>query len=56
MPTQNRRNLYFTDPQLAWLDAEAKRLGITFNELVRRIVDERRGARAGEADSKEERA
>lgn len=54
MPTQNRRNLYFTDPQLAWLEAEAERLGITFNELVRRIVDERRGARVGEPDGKEE--
>lgn len=32
----------FTEPQLAFLKAEAERLGITVAELVRRIIDEYR--------------
>ena len=34
-----RLTITFTDPQLAWLRAEAKRLGISVGELHRRIVD-----------------
>jgi hypothetical protein len=32
----------FTDPQIAWLRAEADRLGISVAEYVRRIVDAKR--------------
>ena len=31
-------------PQFVFLEAEAKRLGITVAELIRRIIDERREA------------
>lgn len=31
-----------TDPQIAWLETEAQRLGINRSELVRRIIDEAR--------------
>lgn len=34
----------FTPQQLEWLKAEAARLGISVAELVRRIVDQARGA------------
>jgi hypothetical protein len=30
----------FTAVQLAWLKREAKRLGVTIGDLLRRIVDE----------------
>lgn len=33
-----------TEPQQDWLKAEAARLGISVAELVRRIIDEKRGA------------
>ena len=33
-----------TPQQLEWLKAEAARLGISVAELVRRIIDEARGA------------
>lgn len=32
----------FTDPQIAFLKKEAKRLGISIADLVRRIVDAHR--------------
>lgn len=34
----------FTPQQLEWLKEEAARLGISVAELVRRIVDQARGA------------
>ena len=34
----------FTPPQWKWLETEAKRLGISVPELVRRIIDAARGA------------
>lgn len=33
-----------TEPQQEWLKAEAARLGISVAELIRRIVDQKRGA------------
>ena len=39
-----KRLISFTPPQLAWLETEAKRLGISVPELVRRIIDKARGA------------
>jgi hypothetical protein len=39
-----RTNIAFTAPQMQWLRAEARRLGITSNDLVRRIVDQHRAA------------
>lgn len=56
MTPKHRRNVLFTAPQDEWLETEARRLGISVSDLLRRIVDERRGARAGEADGKEEQA
>jgi hypothetical protein len=38
-----KRMISFTLPQLEWLEAEAKRLGISVPELVRRIIDAARG-------------
>lgn len=40
-----KQMLSFTDPQLAFLRDEAKRLGITVAELVRRIIDQYREVR-----------
>ena len=37
-----RRNIYFSAPQGEYLIAEARRLGISVTELVRRIVDQHR--------------
>lgn len=34
-----KQMISFTDPQLAFLTKEAKRLGISRAELVRRIID-----------------
>ena len=39
-----KRVISFTQPQVAWLETEAKRLGISVPELVRRIIDSARGA------------
>ena len=40
-----RRAIHLTDAQLAWLKREAKRLGITIADLVRRIIDMAREAK-----------
>jgi hypothetical protein len=40
-----RLNITVTVPQLAWITREAKRLGVTVGELLRRIIDEVRGAK-----------
>ena len=37
-----RLTFSLTDPQLAWLQKEAKKLGISTGELLRRLIDERR--------------
>ncbi len=37
-----KRVISFTQPQLEWLEAEAKRLGISIPELVRRLIDQAR--------------
>jgi hypothetical protein len=34
------KGMYFTTRQLELLNTEAKKLGISFSELVRRIVDQ----------------
>ena len=39
-----KRIISFTPPQLEWLEAESKRIGISVAELVRRIIDQARGA------------
>ncbi len=39
-----KRLISFTEPQIAWLESEAQRLGISVPELVRRIIDAARGA------------
>ena len=36
--------LSFTEPQVSFMQKEAKKLGISVAELVRRIVDQYRGA------------
>lgn len=38
----NKYVISFTEPQLEWLKQEAKRLGISVAELVRRLVDQAR--------------
>ena len=38
----SRQMIQFTAPQLVFLKEEAKRLGLSVAELVRRIVDEHR--------------
>ena len=38
-----KRVVSFTQPQLEWLEAEARRLGISVPELVRRLIDQARG-------------
>jgi hypothetical protein len=43
MADTQRLTVTFTAPQLAWLKVEAKRLGVTVSDLVRRIIDEHRG-------------
>ena len=35
-----RLNITVTPPQQSWLTREAKRLGITIGELLRRIIDQ----------------
>jgi hypothetical protein len=37
-----RLNLTLTDPQIAYLTAEATRFGITIPDLIRRIIDQHR--------------
>jgi hypothetical protein len=39
-----RRSVLLTDPQTAFLNAEAARLGITVADLIRRIIDQHREA------------
>ena len=41
IPTKT--TVVFTEPQLIWLKNEANKRGITFAEMVRRIVDYYRG-------------
>jgi hypothetical protein len=41
----NRTSINLTTPQLTWLQREARRLGITLGELLRRIIDEKRTGR-----------
>ena len=45
MSTKPRTSVVLTEPQVAFLKAEAARLGITLGELVRRIVDQYREAK-----------
>jgi hypothetical protein len=39
-----RMSVSFSKPQLAYLRAEAKRLGISAGDLIRRIIDQHRPA------------
>jgi hypothetical protein len=39
-----RQSVTFTSPQMAFLKKEAKKLGVSVGELIRRIVDQFRGA------------
>jgi hypothetical protein len=43
--TRTRQTVTFTKPQLAFLRAEAERLGITVADLIRRIIDAYREGR-----------
>lgn len=38
------RSVAFTDQQREWLTYQARSIGISFGDLVRRIIDEKRGA------------
>lgn len=37
-----KRSIVFTDPQADWLRQEASRLGISFADAVRRVIDHHR--------------
>lgn len=39
-----RMSVQFTEPLLAWLREEAKRQGVSIQELIRRLLDKARGA------------
>lgn len=39
-----QRSIVFTRPQMQWLKEEARRLGVSFAEVIRRIVDKERDA------------
>jgi hypothetical protein len=43
MAAMEHISVCFTRPQLTWLRAEAKRLGISIAELLRRMIDTHRG-------------
>jgi hypothetical protein len=45
MSTKPRTSVVLTEPWMAFLKAEAARLGTTLGELVRRIVDQYREAK-----------
>jgi predicted DNA-binding ribbon-helix-helix protein len=45
MSTTSRQSVTLTAPQIAYLRAEAERLGLTVSDLIRRIVDQHREAR-----------
>lgn len=38
-----RTTFHLTDVQITWLNREARKLGITVAELMRRIIDAARG-------------
>jgi hypothetical protein len=40
--TSYRQTISFTEPQAEYLRREAEKLGITFADLVRRIIDQHR--------------
>ena len=40
-----RKMVRIAEPQAAYLEAEAERLGISETEALRRLIDEARGAR-----------
>lgn len=39
-----RKTIQFTEPQLKWLEEKSVEMGITVAELLRRIIDDYRGA------------
>ena len=45
MCRMSRLNLVLTEPQKRWLEREAKRLGLSIGELLRRIIDQVREAK-----------
>jgi hypothetical protein len=38
-----RTTVLFSPPQWVWLQQEAERIGISINELIRRLIDKARG-------------
>jgi hypothetical protein len=42
MITTKRQSVTLTEPQVKFLEAEAKRLGISVSDLIRRIIDQYR--------------
>lgn len=41
----HKQTISFTDPQVAYLRAEAEKLGISLADMVRRIIDQHRTAK-----------
>ncbi len=44
MSTLPRSTVVFSQPQWDWIKAEASRLGLSVNEVIRRIIDNARAA------------
>jgi len=42
----DRLSFSLTDQQMGWLQRQARQLGISIGELLRRIIDEKRAAAA----------
>ena len=40
-----QRGVVFTKPQMAWIKAQAKELGVSIAEVVRRAIDEVRSTK-----------
>ena len=51
MSSKYRKTIVLTGPLILWLEKEAERLGVSLNEIVRRILDK---ARTGELNPVEQ--
>ena len=47
-----RMSVTLTDPQAAYLKREAKRLGLSVGDLIRRVIDTYRGASGRQGNEK----
>lgn len=47
-----KQSITFTDPQISWLEKEARKLGISVSDAVRRVIDQVRQSRKEHADER----